>query len=69
MHDVARLRFTSRKLSAIVVIMQSLRFHVMRIFDAIGRLLLGPHEPADALRCDLGLVEKQAPRRDWWDYV
>ncbi|KKB11809.1 hypothetical protein VE25_10590 [Devosia geojensis] len=69
MHDVARLRFTSRKLSAIMTIMQSLRIHIMRIFDAIGRLFLGSREPADALRRDLGLVEKETPGRDWWDYV
>jgi hypothetical protein len=49
--------------------MQPLRIHIMRIFDAIGRLLLGPREPAHALRRDLGLIEKQAPGRNWWDYV
>ncbi len=49
--------------------MQSLRIQIMRIFDAIGRLLSGARPPADTLRRDVGLVEKQAPGRDWWDYV
>jgi hypothetical protein len=69
MHDVVSLRFSSRRLSAKITFMQSIGFQVMRIFAAIARALAAPRQPADALRRDVGLAEKPAPRRDWWDYV
>jgi hypothetical protein len=69
MHDVARLRFSSRTLSATIAFMQQIGSQIMRIFDAIARALAGTSPPADNLRRDVGLVEKPAPRRDWWDYL
>ncbi|MFC0008873.1 hypothetical protein [Devosia nitrariae] len=41
----------------------------MRIFAAFARALAASRPPADTLRRDVGLIEKPAPRRDWWDYV
>lgn len=41
----------------------------MRIFNAIVRSLAGPRPPAATLRRDVGLVEKPAPQREWWDYL
>jgi hypothetical protein len=69
MHDVARLRFSSRTLGATIAFMQQIGSQIMRIFDAIARTLAGTRPPADSLRRDVGLVEKPAPRRKWWDYV
>lgn len=69
MHDVARLRFSSQTLGGMIAFMQSMTVQIMRIFDAMARVLARPRPPADTLRRDVGLNERPTPQRDWWDYL
>lgn len=63
------IRFRFGKLRPMIASMQAIIEDIMKLIDAIRRRLSGGEPARDALRRDIGLVEKPDPHRRWQDYL